>query len=235
MNPTSKVSGLISIRDHHFYANLINSDSIIVDLGSHVGQFSSEISEIFSCRCYAVEAMPSLCDRIIETPLIKKFNYAISPENKPVTFCITENPEGNHIERGLEDNFLEKITVEGISLENFLTTRQLERVDLLKVDIEGAEIEMFNSLSNETLCKIKQITVEFHDFKFPIHKQVEAIKRRLKALRFICVVYSRANHGDVLFINQKLCTLHFVNSIYIQYISKYILGASRVIKRTLSH
>lgn len=52
-------------------------------------------------------------------------------------------------------------------------------------------------MSDDLLYKVKQITVESHGFMFPIKKEIELIKRRLKLLGFICIVYSRANHGDV--------------------------------------
>lgn len=37
----------VSIRGHHFCTRFINEDSNIVDFGSHLGQFSEEISNQF--------------------------------------------------------------------------------------------------------------------------------------------------------------------------------------------
>jgi FkbM family methyltransferase len=54
--------------------------------------------------------------------------------------------------------------LDGITLETFLNTQRIELVDLLKIDIEGAEEAVFNSTRDATLCNIKQITIEFHDF-----------------------------------------------------------------------
>lgn len=226
-----KVSGLVSIRGHHFYANLINSDSVVVDLGSHLGQFSHQVSNLFGCQCYAVEALPSLHQKIIETPLIKKFNYAISIADKPVEFCVTDNPEANHISRFSVDTISEKITVQGVSIESFMDKNNIEYIDLLKIDIEGAEIDLFNSISDKTLCNIKQITVEFHDFKFQISREVKAIKEKLKSLGFACIVFSRANNGDVLFINLNRCHIPTLSYIYIQYLAKYVRGFLKIMKR----
>jgi len=49
-----------TIMGHFFYAKLLNNNSIIIDLGAHKGGFSSEISQIFKCQCYAVEPSPSI-------------------------------------------------------------------------------------------------------------------------------------------------------------------------------
>ncbi len=43
----------------------------------------------------------------------------------------------------------------------------VDRIDLLKIDIEGAEIGMFDDCTDEELSSIGQITVEFHAFLFP--------------------------------------------------------------------
>jgi FkbM family methyltransferase len=228
-----KIAGLHSIRGHHFYADLISSDCVVLDLGSHLGQFSQEISNISGCKCYAVEALPALYEKIAETPLIRKFNYAISSSNQPIDFCVTENQEANHIAQITTDDPSQKITVEGISIEKFLSQQNIQGVDLMKVDIEGAEIELFKSMSDETIGKIKQITIEFHDFIFNIGKEVEEIKQRLKALGFTIVVFSRQNNGDVLCINKKLCKIPFFRFIYIIYFAKYIRGSIRMIERFL--
>ncbi|WP_158516592.1 FkbM family methyltransferase [Scytonema hofmannii] len=231
MKSIQDISGLVSIRGHHFYANLIKSDSVVIDLGAHLGQFSHEVSQLFGCQCYAVEALPSLHKKIQETHLIKKFNYAISDSNEPVQFCVTDNPEFNHIGNWAVSAVKEKITVEGISLESFMKKCQIQSIDLLKVDIEGAEIDLFNSINDETLCKVKQLTVEFHDFVFPIHKEVEAIKERLKSLGFACIVFSKANNGDVLFLNKTQCYIPLWNFVYILYFSKYVRGFIRMFIR----
>jgi FkbM family methyltransferase len=231
MKKINKFSGLVSIRGHHFYANLINHNSIVVDLGSHLGQFSHQVSSFAGCKCYAIEALPSLYAKIEETPLVKKFNYAISLSNQPVKFGVTDNPEFNHIDKWSVDNLIETITVEGISLETFMQEQHIQSIDLLKMDIEGAEIDLFQSLSDASICKIKQITVEFHDFVFPIATEVEIIKNRLKKLGFYCIVFSKTNNGDVLFLNRKYCNMPIIDSIYIRFFAKYLRGISRIVSR----
>ncbi|BAZ10112.1 hypothetical protein NIES4071_19260 [Calothrix sp. NIES-4071] len=231
MKNLTKFSGLVSLRGHHFYANLINHNSIVVDLGSHLGEFSHQISTLAGCKCYAIEALPSLYVKIQETPLVKKFNNAISLSNQPVKFGVTDNPEFNHIDKWSVDNVIETITVEGISLESFMQEQHIQSIDLLKMDIEGAEIDLFQSLSDASICRIKQITVEFHDFIFPIATEVKFIKNRLKKLGFYCIVFSKKHNGDVLFLNKKYCNIPIIYFIYIRFFAKYVRGISRILNR----
>ncbi|NET07880.1 MAG: FkbM family methyltransferase [Symploca sp. SIO2B6] len=234
MEPVKNISGLVSVRGHHFYANLINSNSVVVDLGSHLGQFSHQVSNLFKCQCYAVEALPSLHQKIVQNPLVKKFNYAISSADKPVEFCVTDNPEANHVSQFSVGTVSEKITVEGVTIESFMDRNNIECIDLLKVDIEGAEIDLFNSMSDKTLKSIKQITVEFHDFKFQISREVEAIKAKLKSLGFACIVFSMTTNGDVLFINLNKSYIPKFRYIYIRYFAKYVRAFPRLMKRLFS-
>ena len=41
------------------------------------------------------------------------------------------------------------------------------KIDLLKVDIEGAEIEVFKGASSEVLSHVKRAAIEFHDILRP--------------------------------------------------------------------
>jgi FkbM family methyltransferase len=193
---------LLSIRDHHFCADLLGSHSVVVDLGACFGEFSAEISRRFGCMCYAVEASPRLFQRICAGGLVKKFNYAIAKDNGPVSFFISENPEGSSIVFHPEGTNC-SITVDGITLEALLKANQIQSIDLLKVDIEGAETQLFGSMSDELIREIKQITVEFHDFKRMgnLAREVREIKRRLISLGFLCLVFSVTYNKDVLFIN----------------------------------
>lgn len=234
MKHFKRKSSLRSVRGHHFLSNLIHENSVVVDLGAHLGQFSHEVSNLFGCKCYAVEALPSLYTEISETPLVKKFNYAICDRNHTVKLCVTDNPESNHITINNTQDEQIMISVNGTTLEEFIKKQKIESIDLLKVDIEGAEIELFKSISNEVLLNTKQITIEFHDFVFDIGREVESIKKRLSSVGFIYIVFSKVNNGDVLFINQHQCNVSAFYYMYLKYFAKYVRGVQRIVKRNYS-
>lgn len=51
-----KHSGLSNLKTHTIYSKILGSDSLVIDLGANVGQFSEAITREFNCRCYAIEA-----------------------------------------------------------------------------------------------------------------------------------------------------------------------------------
>jgi len=76
-----KHSGLSYLKTHTIYSKIFDSDSLAIDLGANVGQFSEAITREFNCTCYAREAVPSVYSQLPENALVKKFNYAISDRN----------------------------------------------------------------------------------------------------------------------------------------------------------
>lgn len=236
MNAPRPLRGLTSARGHHFLAGALDGDSVVVDLGAHQGEFSVELASRFGCRCYAVEANPALCNRMAEMSRVKVFNYAIAGENRPVSLRVDANLEASSLAGDAESGSDVLVTVRGMTLETYLRCHGIDSVDLLKVDIEGAEVDLFTSLSDEVLGRMGQITVEFHDFieSLNMANEVDAIKRRLASLGFACIVFSRSNNGDVLFVNRRRYTGSLARWLYLEWVSRYTQGIRRLLKRRIS-
>lgn len=231
INFWQKHSGLTTLKTHTLYSKIIDSDSLVIDLGANVGQFSAAIAREFNCVCYALEAVPALYAQIEENRLVKKFNYAISDRNEPLKIYISDNRECNSISQEVASVYglQGAISVDGITLENFLKDQKIELVDVLKIDVEGAEEAVFNSTSDATLCNVKQLTIEFHDF-MPgsiSTEQVNKISNRLKKLGFICIPFSYLfadmYNGDLLFINTNRCKIPYQDWLRFQMINLLLI------------
>jgi len=162
-----------------------------------------------------------------ENGLVKKFNYAISDRNEPLKIYTSDNIECNSISQEFASGYglQGEISVDGITLETFLNNQRIELVDLLKIDIEGAEEAVFNSTRDATLCNVKQITIEFHDF-VPgsiSTEEVNKITNRLKRLGFICIPFSYLfpdmDTCDFLFINTNRCKIPYKDWLGFQMIN----------------
>lgn len=233
-----KTTSLInSIRGHSFYAGLVNRDSVVVDLGAHRGEFSFQISKSFGCECYLVEALPSLFSQIAEGPLIHKYNFVMTGRDEPIDLFVAANPEGNTIIDTAADGSCGVVTLEGITLETLMAKAGINTIDLLKVDIEGAEIALLEAVSDATLANIMQLTVEFHDFVPGLvsAQQVQKIKERLQRLGFYSIRFSRTANTDVLFINWQRSNISKVEYWYIKYIIKYVRGIARILTSYYPH
>ena len=63
-------------------------------------------------------------------------------------------------------------TIEGVSISQILEEHRPVSIDILKIDIEGSEKELFSKNCKDWLAKTKWIAIELHD---NIDKEIPAI------------------------------------------------------------
>lgn len=123
------------------------SDMVVLDLGANCGLFSLYAADSCS-RLIAVEPTPNtfnvLTEIVKDHSNVTPLQLAIGPHNELISFFINENSTTNSM---LNRNGQET-KVQGMTLETLLDTQGLDRVDFIKCDIEGSEIQ---ALTDDTL------------------------------------------------------------------------------------
>lgn len=192
-----------NIRGHHLDSKLLNADSVVIDLGACEGEFAREIEARWGARVFAIEANPANYARTFHGGRVTRHNVAISDRIGTAKLYLAQNQEGNSLNARHRDVSLEAcVEIPCTTLKDFMAQNGIRKVDVLKVDIEGAEIALFASLSDDELRGFTQVSVEFHDFitALEIGGEVAAIKKRMKRLGFGWIIYRKPN-VDVLFLN----------------------------------
>jgi hypothetical protein len=132
---------------------------------------------------------------------------------------------------GLEQ---ETVTVAKTSLDDFCQSQQIHRIDFLKLDIEGAELNVLEQMSDRLLAVTAQITVEFHDFLDRAHiPRIEGIVRRLKNLGFYFIRFTHHTWGDCLFLNQGQIPVGTLEKVHLLLRYKFAPGINRSVRRLL--
>ena len=85
--------------------------------------------------------------------------------------------------------------VQGISLENALRTQEIRKLDLLKLDCEGAEYEILLNTSLEVMSKIERIIMEYHDLD--ADKNHRKLVLFMKDAGFQVSTYENQVHDDI--------------------------------------
>ena len=155
---------LRKIRGHHVRVDILDRESIIVDAGAHRGEFSSDLHKLTGCRCLLIEANPDLAAELRQLQLGPVINAALTTSDGETVLAVRENLEASSIFPTSNYGPETTVTIRKISLVSVLEELGSDHIDLLKLDIEGAEFELLVQTPSHVLRKIKQITVEFHDF-----------------------------------------------------------------------
>ncbi len=130
-------------------------------------------------------------------------------------------------------------TCDAITLQEFLARENIKEIDLLKVDIEGSEEPLFDSTPDDLLRKIRQITIEFHDFvPGSITTQtVNRILRRLESLGFRSIPFSylfpTMLNADILLLQDKACGVTLSDRVCF-FAMRVLLGIERAKSGILS-
>ncbi len=199
---------------HTFLGCALSADSIVFDIGANWGAFAREVMQLYACRVHAVEPAPELSAELRRYPLpgLTVQAAAVASRSGTAKLVISSNPEASRLEHaeGAAESIaggaaveVETITLEGLFASTHAPGDRVQ-IDLVKLDIEGAELDVLESTSEQTLGRIQQLSVEFHQFLHPEAKpRIENIKRRLQHLGFWCLDLSRCNY-DVLFARYEL-------------------------------
>lgn len=193
------------IEDHTFFSDPLSHASVVLDLGANHGAFAHAMIGRYGCRVHAIEANPELCRSIVPHPNLHLLNVAVAGQAGVLPFYISaENDEASSIVADSARPTARRIDVPSVMLSDLIEQYADPKIDLLKVDIEGAEIEMFDSTSDDHLRRCSQITVEFHDFCGIITADAaNRVVSRMRNLGFDVIQMWMRSHGDTLFVNRS--------------------------------
>ena len=153
----------IFIREVYNFKSDIENPCIL-DLGANIGVSILYFKKIFpKAIITAYEADPHvfkvLSKNLDEQGIhdVKLINKAIWNKKTKLNFT----PDGADAGRVTEENSISSFEVETDDIEQVL--EEFDKIDLLKIDIEGAEVEVIKRAANQ-LEKVDRIFVEYHSF-----------------------------------------------------------------------
>ncbi|MDO9271238.1 MAG: FkbM family methyltransferase [Methylobacter sp.] len=220
---------LLSVCGHTFVKEFLGATPSVVDCGANYGAFSTCLAKEHLATVYGFEPDPRLFPMLPELENVTFFNSAVSGSGANLILNLGE-------EKCSSAYFSEEagqtaVTVKSTKLNDFCSEKELNKIDLLKLDIEGAEIEVLEKLPPEFLATVGQITVEFHDFLDKAEvPRIQDVVRRIQEYGFYFVKLSHYDYSDCLFINTKVHAVNSAAKIDLLF-KKYYIGVKRILKR----
>jgi len=169
----------------------INDAEIFVDVGANVGYYSLKNANEHrddEIRVIAVEANKENFEALVRNVKCNKFinivciNKAVSDtkgfgtlykhQKNGLNLCGRSSLVYKNNESNQPSNYDQQIeTVEMDTLDNILDSLGIKKVDLLKIDVEGAEITVLEG-SKETLKNVQRLVIEIHGDNLPKVKHI---------------------------------------------------------------
>lgn len=165
-------------REEIRYEYPLTPDSVVLDCGGYEGTFAEEISRRYDCHVHVLEPVSVFFDRAIERlknkPKVTVYLLGIGGKTEAVQFHIKGNMTGAFTGEGEEERVM--------LMSPYLLLNRIgrETIDLLKLNIEGSEFDVLETILNEGLTKrFRNIQVQFHGGPPDAEARYDAIRTRL--------------------------------------------------------
>lgn len=217
--------------NHSFAPELITPGTWVVDCGANRGEFATWASRNTTAPVVSFEPDPRLFSVLPPLERVAYHNVAVAGAPGKLTLHLgdrlcssllyAENPSAN------------SVSVDAVQLDAFLESQGVAEIGLLKLDIEGAELDVIDSLEPSFWQRVRQVTCEFHEFLDPSSlPRVERCLQHLEAMGFYWINFSRHNYGDVLLLNRRFVRIDVASAASL-HATKYLRGAARLAQRRL--
>lgn len=150
---------------HEFmrYAYNLDPDALVFDVGGYKGEFAQTIYDKFKCWVYIFEPVLEFANNIEKkfegNKKIKVFKFGLSDVTRKAQINVYADGTSLYGMQGIW------FDAQFISVGDLLTMEGINRVDLLKLNIEGDEFPVLWHILNEGLQEtFDNIQVQFHSF-----------------------------------------------------------------------
>tara|TARA_Y100000310_G_scaffold299526_1_gene334455 strand:- start:93 stop:845 length:753 start_codon:yes stop_codon:yes gene_type:complete len=154
-------------RQYHQALQHLPKNAVVLDLGANIGTFTVlAAKQPNTKKVYAYEPFPSNTALLIKNTSLNNLNEkvsinaeAVSKKSGTTEFYLNSKGPATH---SLNNKTGKSITVPTTSLSQILKKHKIKKVDLLKLDVEGAEEDILLNTTKTDLKKIKHIIMEYH-------------------------------------------------------------------------
>jgi FkbM family methyltransferase len=167
----------------------LDENSLVFDVGGYEGQWSSDIYSKYLSKIFVFEPVHSFSENIIHrfssNPNITVFPFGLGNKNQEIEISLNNNGSSTINIEG-DDRELVKI----ICVSEFIKNHGVNKIDLMKINIEGGEFDLlFNLLETGEIRKIRNIQVQFHEFVNEAIEKRKSIQELLKMTHVLTYEY----------------------------------------------
>jgi len=147
---------------------ILNENSVIFDCGAYVGKFTEEIFRLINPNINMFLYEPNiilykkLVDKFENKENVNIFNKAISNKVGFNNLYLGKNLNESSLKKSKKGLTNDYLNVETTTIPNEIIKLNLKYIDVIKLNVEGEELDIINNLDKGVLEKIGQFAVAFH-------------------------------------------------------------------------
>ena len=156
----------------------LGPDSVVFDVGGYRGDWAEAIFARFGCAIHVFEPVPQFFDLIRRRLggnariVINKAGLADAAGRQMISI----DEEASSVARTTTANRCE---IELLDVHDYVSTRGIGRIDLMKINIEGGEYALLQRMHETGLiARCVDLQIQFHDFVPGAHEK----RRRLREI-----------------------------------------------------
>ncbi|ADY01291.1 methyltransferase FkbM family [Vulcanisaeta moutnovskia 768-28] len=168
-------------------------NGVFIDIGAHIGKYALLIAKKYpDAKVIAIEPNPIAYDalskalKINNINNIQALNIALSDSNNSTGLCIKLSSVVSSIEEFESCIEIRKVITK--TLDFLMSELGLERVDLIKIDVEGAELRVIEGSLNTIIRFKPKLMIECED------RHYDELMRILRGVGYRCSVLERYDY-----------------------------------------
>jgi len=160
----------------------LDADSLVLDVGAYVGNWAEKVSDRYACTIHGFEPASGAVARA-EKLLGARTNvhvhqYALGASDQTARLAMAGPGSSVHTSVSPMGSY-EDITIRDVAA--VLDELGIDEIDLLKVNIEGGEFDLFDRLvETGWMPRIRQTMIQFHEFHPNAHWRRFTVRRALR-------------------------------------------------------
>jgi FkbM family methyltransferase len=138
-----------------------DKDAVVVDIGANIGAFAIQAASLGARKVFAIEPEPHNFSALENNIKLNNLGPKIFPCKIGVSDFVGQaviSDEGGGAT--IKDN-KNGSEIEVTTLDLFFETNNINKVSVLKIDVEGSEVEIILGSSIKSLSKCEYISIEF--------------------------------------------------------------------------
>jgi FkbM family methyltransferase len=160
----------------------VDDRSVVLDIGAYHGEWAEQVSQRYGSTVIAFEpdptSFPRLVERLAKHRNTRALGYGLGGREHEASLALAG--PGSSI-YGANDAF-GAANVQIRDVASVLDELGVDRVDLIKVNIEGGEYDLFDRLIETSwLRRMRLVSVQFHEWHPKAHSRRRRILRSLRA------------------------------------------------------